>query len=288
MQILFLLLSALNLGSVIAQKTPVSTSPSGGSDITSKDPKDGAGQKAANEQIKVHVVSVGANNKTIFEPNKLTANVGEMIQFQFFGGNHTVTQSSFDQPCTPISMVNASIKGFYSGFMPVSASKDNLPTYSVMVENLTPIWIYCAQGQHCQKGMNMVINENLKANSSRSLENFSKLAAESVTVQMKPNNDPTKLASPSKPLPSGGIAQNISPSGTPPKPDPSKGKGDKDDKDSKDSKDGKDGNKNKDGSAPVATPVDPPKPDNPVAASGVRVGTSSAISILVIFLYLVL
>ncbi|RKF79024.1 putative extracellular serine-rich protein [Golovinomyces cichoracearum] len=282
MQILFLLLSALNLGSVIAQKTPASTNTSGASDTSSSDPKDGAGQKGANDQIKVHVVRVGANNKTIFEPNKLTANVGEMIQFQFFGGNHTVTQSSFEQPCTPISLVNASIKGFYSGFMPVSASKDNLPTYSVMVENMTPIWIYCAQGQHCQKGMNMVINENLKANASRSLENFSKLAAQSVTVQMKTNKDPTKLASPSKPLPSSGSAQIISPSGTPSKPGSSKDKGDKDSKDDKDGKDSKDGN------APVATPANPPKPDNPVAASGVRVGTSSAISILVIFLYLVL
>lgn len=107
----------------------------------------------------MHVVKVGADKSTKFEPNKLTAEVGDMVQFQFAGGNHTVAQSTFDNPCVPISMVDPKVTGFYSGYMPTSAAADMLPTYTIMISNLTPIWIYCSQGQHCQKGMQMVINE---------------------------------------------------------------------------------------------------------------------------------
>ncbi|RKF62078.1 putative GPI-anchored cupredoxin [Erysiphe neolycopersici] len=148
-------------------------------------------------QVKVHVVRVGANKATTFEPNKITAQVGEMVQFQFADGNHTVAQSTFDQPCVPISMVDPKISGFYSGYMPTSAASDMLPTYTIMISNMKPVWIYCSQGRHCEKGMQMVINENSKANATRTLENFSALAAKAVTVQMKEDENPTGKTPPS-------------------------------------------------------------------------------------------
>lgn len=84
-----------------------------------------------------------------------------MVQFQFWVGNHTVTQSNFDNPCVPINNVNSSIEGFYSGFMPVAASADKsmIPTYTITIKDDKPVWIYCSQGKHCQGGMSMVINE---------------------------------------------------------------------------------------------------------------------------------
>jgi plastocyanin len=111
-------------------------------------------------QVKVHVVKVGNANGTLaYSPNNVKANVGDMVQFQFAPNNHTVTQSTFAQPCQPIAMNMAGVTGFYSGFMPVSASSTTTPTYTIMVNNTTPIWLYCSQGKHCQNGMVMVINE---------------------------------------------------------------------------------------------------------------------------------
>jgi hypothetical protein len=34
-------------------------------------------------------------SQTVYNPNQVTAQVGDMIQFEFMGKNHTVTQSSF-------------------------------------------------------------------------------------------------------------------------------------------------------------------------------------------------
>lgn len=104
-----------------------------------------------------------------------------MVQFQFYAGNHTVTQSNFDNPCVPISTINASAVGVYSSFMPVSAAARTLPVFTVMINDTKPVWIYCSQGPHCQKGMSMVINENTAANASRSLEAYKKLAETSAT-----------------------------------------------------------------------------------------------------------
>jgi plastocyanin len=106
----------------------------------------------------VHVVKVGNANGTLaFSPNSITAAVGEMVQFQFAPANHTVTQSTFDQPCQPIAL-NSNVTGIYSGFMPVAASATETPTYTIMINNTTPMWLYCSQAKHCQNGMTMVIN----------------------------------------------------------------------------------------------------------------------------------
>jgi len=108
----------------------------------------------------VHVVKVGNANGTLaYSPNNVQAKVGDMVQFQFAPANHTVTQSTFAQPCQPIALNQAGTTGFYSGFMPVSATSMTTPTYSIMINNTTPIWIYCSQAKHCQNGMTMVINE---------------------------------------------------------------------------------------------------------------------------------
>lgn len=84
-----------------------------------------------------------------------------MVQFQFLAGNHTATQSDFDHPCMPINMVNPSVQGIFSSFQPVaaSASKNEVPVFTVMVNDTKPMWFFCSQGPHCEKGMAMVINE---------------------------------------------------------------------------------------------------------------------------------
>jgi plastocyanin len=110
---------------------------------------------------KTWVVAVAKNGTLTFSPDRLSPQPGEFVQFQFHAGNHTVTQSTFDQPCQPIALHNPNVTGFHSGFLPVAASAEQgmIPTYTIQINNTNPIWLYCAQGQHCQRGMVMVINE---------------------------------------------------------------------------------------------------------------------------------
>lgn len=125
-----------------------------------------------------------------FSPNRVTAAVGDTIQFQFMGGNHTVTQSTFDNPCIPINMVNASVVGFHSGFFPAMNVQQTgqVPAWNLQINDTRPIWMYCAQGRHCQSGMGMVINENPTANQTRTVENYQALAA-SAPQSMVPNGN---------------------------------------------------------------------------------------------------
>lgn len=115
---------------------------------------------ASAADVKVHVVKVSASgeNKLTFSPWKIQAPVGDMIQFQFGVGAHTVTQSSFDNPCVPLGSPN-NLTGVHSGSMPVKAGDEMVPTYTVAVKDDKPMWLYCATGKHCQNGMVMVVNE---------------------------------------------------------------------------------------------------------------------------------
>ncbi|TVY14523.1 putative GPI-anchored cupredoxin, partial [Lachnellula arida] len=116
----------------------------------------------------VHVVKVGnANGSLSFAPNDIQVPAGDMVQFQFAPNNHTVTQSTFAKPCVPISQTS-NVTGIYSGFMPVKATDTNTPTYTVMVNDTKPIWLYCSQAKHCQSGMTMVINVAATGNSTLS------------------------------------------------------------------------------------------------------------------------
>ena len=114
----------------------------------------------AQGQVKVHVVWVsGKTNTLTFSPNNLVAEVGDMVQFQFGVGNHTVTQSTFDAPCLPMGGAGTNTTAISTGFMPVAADATTAPLYTIPIVDKTPIWLYCAQGKHCQNGMVMVINE---------------------------------------------------------------------------------------------------------------------------------
>lgn len=120
----------------------------------------GGGAGGRGGQVRTVSVIVGKNGTT-FQPNNIKAAVGDAVQFQFMGGNHTVTQSTFDNPCTPINNFVKNVTGVHSGYVPfaASAAMGQVPVYTIMINNTNPMWLYCAQGKHCQNGMVMVINE---------------------------------------------------------------------------------------------------------------------------------
>jgi 1,4-dihydroxy-2-naphthoyl-CoA synthase len=76
--------------------------------------------------------------------------------------NHSVVQSTFDQPCIPIqNMMANKTDAFFSGFMPTNASfgaTSNVLTYTIRVKDTKPMWFYCSQGKHCQAGMVGAVN----------------------------------------------------------------------------------------------------------------------------------
>lgn len=58
---------------------------------------------------------VGANGR-VFSPNLTLANVGDVVEFSFYDGNHSVVRSSYMFPCVPFEATGAGKAGFWSGF----------------------------------------------------------------------------------------------------------------------------------------------------------------------------
>jgi len=199
MQFITFAIAAMSIGSAIAHNSSVMAAASDAAMVT------------------VHVVSVSNSNGSLtYSPDNLVAAKGDMVQFQFFPANHTVTQSTFDEPCQPISEVS-NVTGIYSGFMPVKAADTTIPTYTILINSTTPMWLYCSQASHCQKGMVMVINENTKANKTRSLANF-KIGAAAAAKNLAPSSGSTEGTSGSTSASSAGSSSS---SGTSSSPDSS-------------------------------------------------------------------
>ncbi|KAI0056474.1 hypothetical protein BV25DRAFT_236948 [Artomyces pyxidatus] len=97
-------------------------------------------------------VQVGANGTLTYSPNTITAAVGDTISFLFMAKNHTVTQSTFPSPCESMA------GGIDSGFQPVAAGATSVPSWTITVNATTPLWFYCKQTGHCEKGMVLAVN----------------------------------------------------------------------------------------------------------------------------------
>ncbi|KAJ8516542.1 hypothetical protein ONZ45_g6160 [Pleurotus djamor] len=94
-----------------------------------------------------------------FNPSSVTASQGDTVTFKFTGapGNHSVTQSSFASPCTPLE------GGFDSGWVSIPQSNvSQSPEWVLTINNASaPIWFYCKQlnpAPHCVQGMVGAIN----------------------------------------------------------------------------------------------------------------------------------
>ncbi|KAJ6596326.1 hypothetical protein DFH09DRAFT_973460 [Mycena vulgaris] len=132
-------------------------------------------------QIKIQV---GGNSSSPggplqFHPNLVLATIGTIITFHFTGlpGNHSVTQSSFTDPCQPLA------GGFDSGWVFVNESLPSPPEWNLTItDDEKPIWFYCKQllkAPHCNAGMVGVINVKT---TDKSLPEFDSLAAAATTV----------------------------------------------------------------------------------------------------------
>jgi len=123
-------------------------------------------------------VTVGEGGVLNYSPNNIAATAGTAVEFDFFPKNHTVTQSSFADPCHPLA------GGFFSGFVPTKDSPSGT-SFTIIVNDTKPIWFYCGQttGNHCQAGMVGAINPPATGNT---LDKFVALAANATTSTSPP------------------------------------------------------------------------------------------------------
>lgn len=77
----------------------------------------------------VHTVTVGGNGSLTYDPPFIQAAVRDTVKFVFAAKNHTVTQSSFGDPCRKLQFTSTTGQvGFDSGFVPGAA--DGSATFS--------------------------------------------------------------------------------------------------------------------------------------------------------------
>jgi plastocyanin len=108
-----------------------------------------------------HKVVVGGPGTLTYSPNEVQAQPGDTITFEFHQKNHTVTQSSFDDPCRKLDQNG--VTGFDSGFLPVADGATDFPTWNFTVTDTAPVWAYCRQktpASHCGAGMVFAINSD--------------------------------------------------------------------------------------------------------------------------------
>lgn len=114
-------------------------------------------------------VNVGKTG-LVFNPDALTAAVGDVIKFYFFSSAHTVVQGDFNTPCARGSLEST---GFNSGLINNNTNGGGY-VFLVTVNSTNPMWFYCSTPSHCQSGMAGVINPPAFGNT---LDNYKAAAA---------------------------------------------------------------------------------------------------------------
>ncbi|KAK2466752.1 hypothetical protein APHAL10511_001010 [Amanita phalloides] len=145
-------------------------------------------------------ISVGANGTLAYSPSNITAAAGDVVLFTFAAKNHTVTQSTFPDPC-----VKASANAIDSGFEPVANGSATLPTFAVTVNDTKPLWFYCKQKNpvsHCHAGMVFAIN----APANATFAQFQAAAENSTTGGNTTSTSSSTAATPTKS--SGALGRN--------------------------------------------------------------------------------
>lgn len=105
-------------------------------------------------------VLVGPNKQLIFDPPFVNGvGRGQRMHFDFRALNHTLTESSFEKPCTKIP--GAQFDTNFGNFNP-----DDIPNFKpfdITLDSDKPRYFYCKQGNktpnsHCGKGMVFAVN----------------------------------------------------------------------------------------------------------------------------------
>ncbi|KAF9265697.1 hypothetical protein L218DRAFT_957323 [Marasmius fiardii PR-910] len=138
---------------------------------------EGSSQPTYAPQPVNHKIVVGAGGNLVFDPANITAALGDTVTFEFHPKAHGVTQSSFSNPCSPLT------NGFASGLKPVADENADKPVFQITVNDTAPIWGYCPQTNpmsHC--GAGMVFSINAVESGPNNFANFQALAKRTATT----------------------------------------------------------------------------------------------------------
>ncbi|KAK0483382.1 Cupredoxin [Armillaria novae-zelandiae] len=111
-------------------------------------------------------IDVAFNNGFVFHPANVTASNGTLVTFYFpnNGLTHSVTQSSFADPCTFLAANGSSSGGFDSGLTAGTQFTVNI------TDDTQPIWFHCKQVDHCGMGMVGSVNAPASGNTFDSFQ----------------------------------------------------------------------------------------------------------------------
>ncbi|RYP44192.1 hypothetical protein DL768_009340 [Monosporascus sp. mg162] len=194
LQHLFTTAAAL-LSSAAAQDTPETTSIT--SSVSTRSATTTTSSSASSTSSSsptgpaTHTVSVGLDHRYI--PATIEAEVGDIINFRFYGQNHSVVKAEFGQPCVPYDLVHPGEESFFSGAMEQPPDGLNpLPTWTLRVNTTDPVFFYCSAPESCITWhMIGVINPN-------------RTHSREVQVEFVTNGTTTFQLSPGEPFPAEG------------------------------------------------------------------------------------
>ncbi|KAJ6488532.1 hypothetical protein C8R47DRAFT_483056 [Mycena vitilis] len=140
-----------------------SAAPSASASVVASPTASSAAPTASVSTSTDHLVVVGGTAGLVYTPSNITAQPGDTVTFTFQGKNHSLTQSSFAAPCRALALTSTTGQvGFDSGFQFVADNATTFPSYTIQINDTTPIWAYCRQitagASHCGQGMVFSIN----------------------------------------------------------------------------------------------------------------------------------
>ncbi|KAE9969420.1 hypothetical protein EG328_006868 [Venturia inaequalis] len=119
----------------------------------------------------IHTIRVGFAGGHVFDPTTTTADVGDLVVFEFFPTNHSVVRGEYTEseacgssqcnPCVPYELIHPGQTGFHSeNFLTQTVSTNgDVPTFNITIGDNFPIWFYCTALDSCHpNGMVGVIN----------------------------------------------------------------------------------------------------------------------------------
>ncbi|KAH6907566.1 hypothetical protein BKA70DRAFT_1283433 [Coprinopsis sp. MPI-PUGE-AT-0042] len=105
-----------------------------------------------------HFIGVGVDGLLTFSPARIQALVGDVVTFEIHSANHSVAQSSFDNPCQPLVKEDGNI-GFRSGVLTQTGGEFlKFLRFSIRINDTNPIYAFDGQTEHCQSGMVFAVN----------------------------------------------------------------------------------------------------------------------------------
>lgn len=137
-------------------------------------------------------VTVGSGGNLIFDPSTVDATKGTVIRFNFLALNHSLTQSTYQNPCES----NGQFDTHFAQFNPKNESGEFLVDF--LVETDSPSWFYCAQTigkSHCSEGMVFSLNAQGNSEIFRQRAQSSKVISTTSTSATVSGSSSTTLGS---------------------------------------------------------------------------------------------